>query len=195
MEEMLSVSSFKHHLDNGLSIAGALIHGESENMEDITAAFEKYPTPTSLAPRDIDRELADFTREALDDTIIALGVSLQIPGVDEACGGIIGRLDSLDQEAGGLAEPIGHGLSMVSFPGGPGIIIQAPPSNLEGILSRLDMTYPSVDLVQAISGYTELEKIPLCVTVLDGCGQNHPGGVCVRTSEHISWHMLSNNAE
>ncbi len=195
MEKLLSVTSFKHHLENGLSVAGALIYAGSALAEGMAASFKKYPTPTSLEPCDIDKQLADFTRTVLDDTVIALGVSLHIPGVDEVCGGIIGRLDSLDQEAGGLAEPIGHGLSMVSFPGGPGIIVQGAPSALEGILSRVGSTSPSVDFVQAVSGYTELEQIPLCVTVLDGCGTNGSGGVCVRTSQDICWHMLSNNRQ
>ncbi|TYP55457.1 hypothetical protein [Thermosediminibacter litoriperuensis] len=103
-----------------------------KTMNDIIKGFQAEGVKDGF---ELDYKLAQYVCSKTPEYILALGVSIFVPGVKEPAGGIIGNPRKSISSACGLIESIGNNLSLVAYPGGPGVVIESPPGKAANILN------------------------------------------------------------
>lgn len=96
----------------------------SKTMRNIVKSFHADGIKNGF---ELDYNLAQYVCARTPEYIFALGVSIFVPGVKEPSGGIIGNPRMSISSACGLIESIGNNLSLVAYPGGPGVVIESSP--------------------------------------------------------------------
>ncbi|MHC6181215.1 hypothetical protein ACYUJ6_15410 [Clostridium sp. JNZ X4-2] len=139
----------------------------------------------------IDYKLADRVKTISPDYIKALGVSINIDGVRQSTGGIIGSpgedISSSDKDI----ECLEGGLVVVSVPGGPGFIIGSDENTAkkiyeESMLEDKSVSHRMLNILSNMMKY----HVNLGLIVTDGCGPNSRGSAVTIENDKISMRIL-----
>lgn len=124
---------------------------------------------------EIDYRLARAVRECCGDYVWAVGVTAFIPGIPRSTGGVIGSPHRDIASADACVEPIGHGLYLRAFPGGPGCVAACGES---GILERLSFDdYPPRERAGALALRLRGQDVSSFLVVTDGSGPETKGSL------------------
>lgn len=193
----------------GFAVAGVCRRASGLTAAGLAAVFEALTIRLPVDAFDLDLRLAQYARHQCPPTVVALGLSVLVPGVPGPCGAIIGDPGVPPGSACERAEAIGHGLSMAARPGGPGIVVLGPPSLAERVLSGVTPTFRTLRGEQSPKRRCDPLCCPLCcqlceiarrfgaplaLAVTDGTGAPAPGGVAVLADGSIRWATLPGTA-
>lgn len=134
------------------------------HAESITNGFE------------LDYKLAQYVCSKTPEYIFALGVSIFVPGIKEPSGGIIGNPRESILSACGSIESIGNNLSLLAYPGGPGVVIESPPEKAADILNIANAKGKSdIETTFQIAKIILSQSIANAIIISDGSGVQGAG--------------------
>ncbi|WP_068747878.1 hypothetical protein [Thermovenabulum gondwanense] len=141
---------------------------------------------------ELDYKLAKHFCNETPKNLFALGVSIFVPWIKEASGGIIGSPREKISSAQGIIENIGNNLSLIAFPGGPGIVIEGSIEKAMKILQFIEFNKTNNDLekIYQIALNVMTESIPNAIIISDGCGINRTGCAAAITGNRIELYSL-----
>jgi hypothetical protein len=146
----------------------------------------------------LDRAVAEAVQTRCDRGLLAVGVTLRIPGLSWRTGGVLGSPWMPACSAQSLLEDIGHGLWLYAAPGGPGLVCGGEEQEIANLVSEPGSLFPVAYKRAGMRGlYARLlEAGPenfLCLS--DGSGPGAEGALCGRAGNHRFFEVLGNADE
>ena len=158
--------------------AGIVVAGMDDRaVHALIRAFTRIRFGTTTDPFEVDWRLAAHAARLAPESVVAIGLSVGVPGVTQAAGGVIGAPRAGLASADGDSAGIGHGLSVAALPGGPGIVVLGSPDDAARILGHARDNVPRRAALPELVRAVRDAGIPLAIAVVDGSGMGGPGGV------------------
>ena len=155
-----------------LALGGICRAGYGARWRRQLAALRPALTAADLYMLDV--QLARALSAAADETLWVAGASLCRPGLPlspgQSTGGVIGDPGQAPASSPDGGERLGHGLSLYTAPGGPGLAAPAGPEQLAAALRRAGLTH--------------------ALLVLDGTGPGVRGGVLALSGDTVQAALL-----
>lgn len=170
---------FRRQTCEGLSLCGAGICASEDcaKADAVIAALTHLRVGNTVDPFDLDCRLAEYVADICPESILAIGLSLDVPGASGPSGGIIGNPRVTIESADGRATDIGHGLSLVALPGGPGIVVLGTPGDAERVLCPVCGAGTDYTVIPDLIRHIQGAGIALAMAVADGSATRCTGGV------------------
>jgi hypothetical protein len=184
LEKTVTVESYP------IAICGICDRDRKQESQDKLLELTKIKFNGLKDPFFIDYQLAERVRNISPSYIKALGVSIDIDGVHQSTGGIIGSPRADISSSNEDIECVGEGLVVVSIPGGPGFIAGSDEDTARKIYeeSMLEDRSGTDRMMRVLSNIIKYH-VGLAIIVTDGCGPDSRGSaatvengrICVRT--------------
>nr|WP_072514117.1 hypothetical protein [Ndongobacter massiliensis] len=110
-------------------------------------------------------------------SIVAVAMSVYVPGASGPTGGILGFPGHPWTPAGKYMEKGPHGLSLSGMPGGPGVLVAGDFTHAKGLFSRCALPDGRLLAATKIVDAIQREGISTALWVTDGCGASAVGRV------------------
>lgn len=130
-------------------------------------------------PYQIDCLLNTKIASLAPDYVHGLALSIRVEGALGPTGGIIGNPKEFGDTATGTSSLVGHNLSAIALPGGPGILIEGEPATLKSIFTNIVLGQNRLVSMKRVEDELRRHKIELALIVTDGTGKDETGMILV----------------
>lgn len=163
----------------------------AEGKEALRQAVRSYQVAHNTDTFALDYSLAAWLKQHCPADLYAVGVSIRVPGIPGPTGGVIGYPRQTISSADGISEPIGHGLSVAAYPGGPGIVINGSPDLAEQIIRTVQPGTGGEETLRQLADHALKLGISTALLVADGTGTELPGCVMILEGGHLNYVILN----
>ncbi|WP_422443622.1 hypothetical protein [Thermoanaerobacterium sp. DL9XJH110] len=163
----------------------------TEAKEELNNAIKNFRLDRVNDGLELDYSLAQYICPKAPEHILALGVTISVPGIKGPAGGIIGNPRKIISSADGFSEYIGNNLSLAAYPGGPGVVIEGNPEEAARILDLAQAGTGDIKtLLQMAMKIIDL-SIPNGIIVSDGSDVNGKGCAAAINGNKIEFYVLT----
>lgn len=136
-------------------------------------------------PFEIDYLLNARVASLAPDYVYGLALSVNVENAKGFTGGIIGKPGSLGQTSDGLCQNIGNGLSVVSLPGGPGMLIRGSTSTIKSIFINIVLGENRLISPKGIIKELQNHGVDIALIVTDGTGSKQKGTIFIYNNHRM----------